>query len=172
MRIKSIAFTALGVAFISVLAQIAIPMPWGVPFTLQMLAVAFVGFMLPVKYSFVTAIVYILLGAVGAPVFSSFGAGVVRLASPTGGFIFGFIPFVVLCSLAVNKSGAMRYSFIALGLVLCHAVGVIWFSVVSAQDLWASFVCASLPYLVKDIVCIIVGLRCAEKLKKVYKLDM
>ena len=172
MKIRSIAFCALGVAFLSVLAQIAIPMPWGVPLTLQTFAVAFVGFVLPIKYSLLTVAVYVMLGACGAPVFSAFGAGLVRIASPTGGFILGFIPLAAACSFSQEYKKIFKLLLISLGLLLCHVIGTLWFSLISGEGVLASFVCASLPYLAKDVICVVLAHKCADILKRVYRLDM
>jgi biotin transport system substrate-specific component len=96
-KIKSITYVALFVAIIAVVSQIAIPMPSLVPITLQTLVIAMCGYLLGLKRGLVAIIVYIALGAVGAPVFSSFQGGFSVLIGYTGGFIWGFIPLVILC---------------------------------------------------------------------------
>ena len=66
---------AMFTAVVAVLSQIAIPMPSGVPVTLQTLAVALCGYVLGSKKGAVSLLVYALLGAVGAPVFANFKGG-------------------------------------------------------------------------------------------------
>ena len=91
---------ALMCAIIAILAQIAIPMPSGVPITLQTFAVALCGCMLEIRYSLASVAVYLLLGLVGVPVFSGLQAGPGRLFGPTGGFLWGFLIFAFFCSLS------------------------------------------------------------------------
>ena len=89
MSAKDMAFTGMFAAVIAVLSQIAIPLPSGVPVTLQTFAVALAGYTLGMKLGGLSAIVYVLIGAVGVPVFSGFKGGLGSLTGPTGGFIWG-----------------------------------------------------------------------------------
>ncbi|MDY5627951.1 MAG: biotin transporter BioY, partial [Clostridia bacterium] len=74
-KTKDIIFIGLFAAILCVCAQISIPTPFGIPFTLQTFAVALCGYILGAKKGALTVLVYILLGTVGLPVFSGFGAG-------------------------------------------------------------------------------------------------
>ena len=86
----SIAFCGLSVAFMTVSAWITVPFG-PIPFTLQTLAVMFVLFALKPKEALTSIAVYLILGALGLPVFSSFRGGIAALVGPTGGFIVGFL---------------------------------------------------------------------------------
>jgi len=81
---------ALMAAVTVIMAQIAIPMPAGVPMTLQTLAVTMAGVILGAKRGAVSMLIYLLLGAVGLPVFSGFRGGLAMLVGPTGGFLISF----------------------------------------------------------------------------------
>ena len=96
---KKLVYMGLLVALTAALSQIAIPMPVGIPFTLQTFAIAFVAYFLGWKYGVGTICIYIALGAVGAPVFSNFQGGISKIIGLTGGFIWGFIPMVFLTGL-------------------------------------------------------------------------
>lgn len=91
-KTKKMVYTALFAALIAVLSQISIPLPSGVPITLQTFAVAFAGFFLGRKYGLAAVAVYVALGAAGAPVFAGFTGGAYKLVNVTGGFIWGFSP--------------------------------------------------------------------------------
>ena len=93
---KMLALSAMFVALIAVFAQISFPIP-GTPivFTMGIMGVMLTGLMLPWGYAFLALIVYLLLGAVGLPVFSSFGAGLGTLLGPTGGFLMVY-PIMVI----------------------------------------------------------------------------
>ena len=88
---KSIILVGMFAAVLAVMSQIAIPMPSGVPMTLQTFAVALAGAVLGWKLGALSALVYLLLGAAGVPVFSGMSGGLGVLLGKTGGFIFGFI---------------------------------------------------------------------------------
>ena len=147
---KELVTAAVFTAVTIVLALTSFPMPSGVPLTLQTFAVALCGYTLGAKLGFVSIVTYILLGTAGAPVFSNFRGGIGMLAGYTGGFIFGFIPFVLLCGLSVRRKMYIALPLGALGLMLCHALGVAQFSLVASRPFIDSFVLVSFPYLVKD----------------------
>jgi biotin transport system substrate-specific component len=76
----------LMVAVTAVAAQIAIPL-FLVPFTLQVLAVILSGLLLGPRYGALAQAVYVLVGAVGVPVFAEFSGGLGRILGPTGGIL-------------------------------------------------------------------------------------
>lgn len=91
---KRLARIALFTALTAVCAQISIPLPGGVPITLQTLAVVLSAIVLRFDGVFSVA-AYVFLGLVGVPVFSKFGA-TASLFSPTGGYIVGFLPMAAI----------------------------------------------------------------------------
>ena len=80
---KTIVMIGMFAAVLAVLSQISIPMPSGVPVTLQTFAVALTGFILGWKYGAISVGIYILLGTVGVPVFSNFSGGLGALFGKT-----------------------------------------------------------------------------------------
>lgn len=153
---KALIFSALFTAVICVFSQIAIPTPI-IPVTLQIFAVCLCGYLLGVKFSLLSVLCYILLGAVGLPVFYGFQGGAQHLFSFTGGFIFGFLPLALCCGVFTkSKSEILKISFGILGVLICHLIGVLQFCLVSSNGFFESFLVASLPYLLKDIpLCVI-----------------
>lgn len=142
---------AVFAALLAVLSQVSIPLPTGVPLTLQTFAVALCGFVLGPSLGAAATGVYLALGAVGVPVFSGFTGGVGSFAGMTGGFLWGFLPMAALCGLGARRGG--RLSALALGglgLGLCHLCGAAQFAAVTGRSLWEAFLLASAPYLVKD----------------------
>lgn len=161
---------AMMTAVMAIIAQISIPLPSGIPLTLQTLAVAFTGYLLGAKYGTVSVGVYIALGAVGAPVFSGFTGGFQKFLYPTGGFIWGFLLLALSCGLTeiVKWSKKERMTSILagiLGILLCHVCGIIQFSSVMGTNPVSAFIICSLPYLLKDLLCVIAAylLSCAVK---------
>lgn len=86
---RSIAFVALSIALIAVSAWITVPGP--IPFTLQMFAISFMIAVLTPKQAMAAIFGYLLLGAIGVPVFSGMRGGIAMLMGPTGGFLWGYI---------------------------------------------------------------------------------
>ena len=75
-------------ALLAVISQLSIPMPSGVPITIQILGVALVGSVLGWRLGLFATITYILIGAVGLPVFANFSGGFSKLVGVTGGYIW------------------------------------------------------------------------------------
>lgn len=165
--ILKIVQTAMMTAVLAVLSQIAIPTPWNVPFTLQTFGVALCGYLLGPWYGTASILVYIALGAAGAPVFSGFKGSVGVLAGITGGYIIGFLLMVLLCGLVwKTKKIAVLIIVSTAGLLLCHLFGAIWFSIVGKTSLGYALSVASLPYLLKDVVSVVGAYFLAVKLRK------
>lgn len=107
-----------------------ISIPTAVPFTLQTFAVFMAIGILGPKRALYSVLIYILLGAVGLPVFSGFKGGIGALLGTTGGYIIGFL-FTCLVCMAVfhifrNRTPA-RIAGMLLGLLVCYAFGTAWF---------------------------------------------
>ena len=94
---------SLGVVLLILLAQISIPLPGGVPITLQTFGVALVGYLYGARASFQILLAYLLLGVCGLPVFSGLSGGLTHLIGPTGGFLWGFFPLAGLCCAEKEK---------------------------------------------------------------------
>ena len=100
---------ALFAALTAVCSQIMIPLPFTpVPINLALLAVFTCGGVLGAKRGALAILVYILLGAVGVPVFVGLGAGLGILAGPTGGYIVGYIPAVIVFGLLCRGKAPHR----------------------------------------------------------------
>ena len=152
---KKIVLTGMFAAVLAVMSQLSIPMPSGVPITLQTFGVALTAYVLGWKLGVAATAVYILVGAVGAPVFSNFQGGFPVLVGMTGGFIWGFLLMVLLCGFGVaQKNKALTALFSIAGLVVCHFLGVLQFMAVSGRGFAESALLVSVPYLVKDVVSI------------------
>ncbi len=89
-RTRSIAFVGLTIALIWVSAWVTVPIG-PIPFTLQMFAITFAIVVLKPKEAMAAVVGYLVLGAIGVPVFSSMRGGIGVLAGPTGGFLWGYL---------------------------------------------------------------------------------
>ncbi|MCM1145297.1 MAG: biotin transporter BioY [Blautia sp.] len=150
--------TGLFAAILAILSQVSVTLPSGVPVTLQTFAVALTGVVLSWKLGTVSTLLYILLGAIGIPVFAGFSGGVQVLVNYTGGFIWGFIVLALLCGIGVLcKNKALGIICGCVGLFICHVFGIVQFMIVMKMGFGESFLIASAPYLVKDVISVILG---------------
>ena len=178
IKLQDLVYMAIGAVIITVCSWISIPA--AVPFTLQTFAVFLVVSLLGGKRGTVSILVYILLGAVGVPVFSGMTGGFIKLIGVTGGYIIGFI-FVGLIywlSEVVFKRSCskmrriMIHSLVQLaGLLICYAFGTAWFMVAYAQSsgpvgLGAALGMCVVPFIIPDIIKMAAAIVLAERLRK------
>lgn len=163
----SLVFVALTAAITSILSQIAIPFPTGVPMTLQTFAFALIGYVLLPKLSFYSTFLYLLLGAMGLPVFANLRGGLMHLFGLTGGFLWGsliMVPITGLGSKCRRPFHAMSLGF--LGLILFHIAGILQYTLLTQNTMWISFLLVSLPYILKDILSVIGAYYAGKFVKK------
>jgi biotin transport system substrate-specific component len=154
-------FVMAGVAFIALLAQIAIPVPGSpVPVTGQTLAVLLIGTTYGARLGVLTFATYLLAGVAGAPIFApsatSANHGIDRLVGATGGYLVGMlIASLVLGYLADRKADQkFRTSFPALllGDAIIFTFGLLWLQ--QTLDLsWAKTIAAGFtPFILGEAI--------------------
>ena len=120
-RVYPLAMTGMMAAVIAVTAPFSIP-AWGeVSFTLCTFTLYLSSYVLGWKRATMSTLIYIMLGMVGMPVFSGFKAGLGVLAGPTGGYILGYIPMVVVTGLIIKVFPGNRILQLG-GMILATAV--------------------------------------------------
>lgn len=97
LDIRNFALSIGATILIAVSAQLAIPIE-PVPLTMQTAALFVIGLLLPVKYAAISVAFYLLLGAIGLPVYSDGNSGLGALFGATGGFLFGFLIITTMIS--------------------------------------------------------------------------
>ncbi len=154
-------------ALLAVLSQLSIPMPTGVPITLQTFAVALTGYVLGWKLGTAATLIYLLIGAAGMPVFSNFSGGPGAFAGMTGGFLWGFVVMTFLCGAGMEQKNKIALSgFSIAGLAACHLLGIWQFMFVTDLAFIPAAMAASVPYLVKDAVSLIAAYIAAKMVRK------
>lgn len=165
-KTHAMVMTAVFTALTAVLSLITIPLPSGIPVTLQTFAIALCGFVLGAKMGLISTVLYLALGIVGLPVFSGFSSGFGQLLGVTGGFLWGFLIMVVLCGLGAQGHNKLINILLGLaGLAICHLCGLWQFSNVASTSLAAAFFTATAPYIIKDIISLVLALFVANIIK-------
>ena len=170
-------YIAIFAVLMAICSWISIPLT--VPITLQTFAVFLAAGVLGGKRGTVAVLIYILLGAVGIPVFSGFSGGIGILLGNTGGYIIGFL-FSALAMWLFEKMFGRKIWVLAVsmvvGLLICYAFGTVWFMVVYAKSSGAVGLATVLgwcviPFIIPDLVKIALALSLSKQLSKILKLN-
>jgi len=158
------------VTIIIVCAWISIPMPYGVPMTLQTFAILLAGMVLGPRKGAIAAMIYVLLGAIGIPVFTAFTGGLGVIFGRTGGFILAF-PVVAL---AAGVGGRRKNVFwlilwLVIGTILLFIGGMLMFSFVTSSSLVVSFTLVVVPFIPTEIIKIMMVVILGKVIKKTIK---
>jgi len=154
-------YIAVCAALLAVCSWISIPaIPPLPPFTLQTFAVFLILLLLGGRRGFFTVLTYILLGAVGLPVFAQFTGGVGILFGNTGGYIIGFLFSALLywgLERFIGGRAALKIAALVLGLLVCYVFGTAWFMAVYAREsgavgLGTALAWCVLPFIVPDLI--------------------
>lgn len=146
--------TALFTAIIGIFAQIIIPLPL-IPITGQTLAIGITATILGSRYGTYSTILYLMIGAIGVPVFSAMSSGFGILFGPTGGFIVGFIPTAYFIGKYLEKTRfTLLHAYIAnlIGMLITLSFGTIWLKISASLSWQAAFVGGFLPFIIVGIV--------------------
>ena len=163
-RIKNLVYCALGACFISISAQLTFMVPISVvPITLQTLAVYIIGSVYDSKKAVNSCLVYLLLGAIGLPVFAGFSGGLATLFSPTGGYLIS----LPIMAFNISKLSNYKITGLIVGTIACYVLGTIWFMVLMQMPLWSSLLLCVFPFIPGDIIKMILSLFVTKRLKKV-----
>ena len=163
-------------ALLAVCSQIQIPLT--VPITLQTFGVFCTLEILGGKRGIFSVLVFILLGAIGIPVFAGFTGGLSILFGSTGGYILGFLLTAGIYWIAEKTLGNklwVRITAMVLGLLLCYAFGTAWFMFIYARDngaigLGTALGWCVIPFLLPDAVKMALAFVIGGRVKKYVKL--
>lgn len=170
MKARNMALCGLFAALLTLCAWISVPGA-GVVFTLQTFGVALTLLLLGGKRGSITVLVYLLLGAVGLPVFTGFQGGIGTLLNVTGGYIVGFLVWALLYWLITAFAPQKRVMAMVAGLLVCYTFGTLWFYSLYLQgdpalSLGAFLLKCLVPYLLPDAVKLSLAFLLASRLKR------
>lgn len=174
-KTRDMTYIALCAVLMAVCAWLSVPA--AVPFTMQTFAVFLTFALLGGRRGSITVLVYLLMGAVGLPVFSNFTGGLGVLLNVTGGYLLGFLigmPVMWLLERLLGKALCAKTISMLAGLLACYAFGTAWFMAVYARTtaeigLGAALILCVVPYILPDLIKLSLALLLSRRLAGLIK---
>ena len=171
-HILDIVYVAMFTAIITICSQIEIPT--AIPFTMQTFAVFAAAGILGAKKGTLSVLLYILIGAIGIPVYAQWTGGAGILFGITGGYIAGFIFIALIVGRMCDKLGRKLWVLavsMTIGMIVCYAFGTVWFIFVCSRqaepvDFISALGLCVIPYLPFDAAKIAAATIIVNRLKK------
>lgn len=170
--------SALMIALLAIFAQFSIPIG-PVAVTLQTFVVFLIGALLTPKNAFLTTVLYLVLGLLGAPVFANFNGGLHSFLLPSFGFALSWVPATTLQALYLKRieevtTKQLVFSFI-INFLMTYLIGLAYMAMIInvntgnlmniAEILWIGF----LPFIPGDIMKIFVATLLVKRLRNYFK---
>lgn len=166
--IRMMTTTAVCVALLAVSAYISFPLPFTPAMvTALTIVVNLVAFIMKPKQAVMTILIYLLLGVAGVPVFVGGTSGLIKIIGPTGGFNLGFLAAVAAMSAFRGDSHDFRRlvtAGICIGMPVIYICGCISMYAVNRIGVWATLVSAVFPFLIGDVLKVVVAAMLASRL--------
>lgn len=175
LRTRDLTLVALFTALTAVCAWISVPVPAPfVQFTMQTFAIFAALLTLGGKRGTYAVTAYLLLGAVGAPVFSNFRGGLSVLLGVTGGYILGFFFTALLYWLMTAKLGeslSVKLAAGVLGMATYYIFGTVWYLALYARmgkpmGLLTALGYCVFPFVFPDLVKLALAVLLARRVGK------
>ncbi len=171
MKVRDITFIGVAAAIICIFAPMSVQIG-PIPITLATFAIYFTAATLGAYRGTIAVSIYILLGAIGLPVFSNYSGGLQKIAGATGGYIIGYIPLALIIGLfadkiqvAYKKDGKFNFKSILavakypvgmiLGTAVLYVLGTAWYCFVSGNTLAVALTYCVIPFLGVDLIKIV-----------------
>ncbi len=170
---RDMAYIAMSTALISVCAWVSVPS--AVPFTMQTFAVFLAARVLGSRRALAAVSLYVLLGAIGLPVFAGMQGGLGVLVGATGGYISGFLPAAFIAGLrhSGKRDGIVDIILMFLGLLVCYTFGTLWYALGylgGMEGIGAALTACVLPYVIPDLLKILLAAVVARRLRAAVRL--
>lgn len=166
-NIRFLTGTALMTAALCVLGPMSLPIG-PVPITLTNLTIYFFLYILGTKQSAAAYLVYLLVGMAGLPVFSGYSGGLQKLAGPTGGYLIGFIPMILMAGPVVERMWQNRVVCIAameLSVWVAYLFGTAWLAVSLQRTFGEALAMGVIPFILVDFLKIAAAAVVGPELK-------
>ncbi len=171
LKTKNMILCGVFAAIMCVVGGMSIVLPFTpVPITLGSMAVMLTGAVLGSKYGTISTAVYLLLGAVGVPVFAGYEGGFAKFAGPTGGYLVGFLLTAFVTGLIIEKMNTNNKLWIEMvamtvGVFFCYVLGTAWFMITTGSGLAAALISCVIPFLPGAVLKIVAASLLSTKLR-------
>lgn len=165
---RDIALGAIFAALTAIISQISIPFASGVPFTLQTLMIQLLAFLLGARLGTISILLYLLLGAIGLPVFAQMTGGMQILVGPTGGFLLSFPLMVLIIGLVLKRTTHFLPLFSAalIATLLNLLIGTYQFMLVSQVSFADAMLACFWPFLFFGVVKAFLAVFFGQRLQR------
>ena len=178
-RTRSIVLCGLSIALLAVGAFVTVPVPLGLtPFTLQTLMLFIILLTLRPKDAVIAVAGYLMLGAIGMPIFAGMTGGFARLVGPTGGFLVGYL----LAALAVGGLrllmergerlpaslkgvAALDAGLLLLACAIYFSLGTVWYSINMGIGMQAALAACVLPFIITEPIKLFAAVACVQPVR-------
>ena len=183
MKSRKLIFTAIFAALISIGCIISVPLPGGVPIAVQNMFSILAGGILGSFYGALSVLIWMLLGAVGIPIFAGAHGGLASLIGPSGGYIWGYAIAALFLGLTLgspkiteDKKDVKFLIKIALLALVAYALvylpGIPWFMHVMAgkgkpQTFVSALKLTFIPFIPGDLIKWVVTIPLTATLRPV-----
>lgn len=159
LTIYQITFMALMAAVTCILGPLSVPIGQ-IPISLTNLVIYFTVYVLDAWAGTGSYCIYLILGAVGLPIFSGFAGGLGKLLGPTGGYLIGFIFMALIGGLVIELTHRNIWLTMigwVVGTAVAYLFGTIWFVyLMKCSVAYALTVCV-FPFIVFDVIKIVIA---------------
>ena len=169
--VRDMLYTALFSAALCVAAPLSINIG-PIPLSIGTLLIYLASATLDTKKGLMSVILYIMLGAMGLPVFSGFQGGMHKIIGPTGGFIIGYIPLAFITGVFAEISKGKVIVLIVgmvIATVILYTCGVLWFMLQSGTSSSTAIMICVTPFLIGDTIKITISAMITPKFKDIIK---
>ena len=165
---STMAVVALMTAVLCVLSPFSIPIG-PIPISLATFGLYLTIIILGRKRAVMVCLMYLLMGAIGLPVYSGFSGGFARLFGPTGGYLFGYLLLTVVAGQIVDNFPKNQYLCglgLAIGTAACYIVGTMWLAYQMEIGFREAFMIGVVPFLIGDMVKILISVQAGMSMKR------
>ncbi|EOS22757.1 hypothetical protein C806_03370 [Lachnospiraceae bacterium 3-1] len=174
LSVGQIAVIGLMTAVTCVLAPFSVPIG-PVPISLTSFAIYLSLYVLGMKEGTLSYLIYLLMGLIGLPVFSGFTSGPQKLLGPTGGYLIGFIPMVILSGLVIDhanetkgkvRSQVICFAGMIFGTIICYILGTAWLAYQANMDWKAALFAGVIPFIPGDLAKMAIAALAGPKIRR------
>ncbi|AUJ29479.1 MAG: biotin transporter BioY [Liquorilactobacillus hordei] len=166
-KLHLLVLSGILLAMMIVCSQITIPLPI-VPLTMQTFAVGLIASLLPVMNSFTVLCIYLIMGAVGLPVFAGFSSGLAVFVGPTAGYLYSFPIYCLITGLILKYWGKTFISLFTaniIGMLASLLIGSVWMIPNLHISLNTALMTGTVPFIIPGIIKAVLAVIIAQRLQ-------